>query len=198
LRIISGSARGRNISSPKAKQGRGPIRPTTDRTREALFNIIGQDKIQGALVLDLFAGTGALGLEAVSRGAESAIFVDKHQTALNLVAFNAEQCDLYDSCRILKRDLLKGLRFLKNFLKKSAARGEIRKERLDLVFLDPPYEKFEASHYLRQLQEYELLDEQALVLFEDRATADLPEEVDLLHLSDKRQYGSTGVWFYSY
>lgn len=106
MRIIAGIARGRKLISPGAKGGENEIRPTSDRAREALFNILGND-VCGARVLDLFAGTGALGLEALSRGADSALFIDKSQSAIGMINKNIQLTGFSDKVTILKRDLSK-------------------------------------------------------------------------------------------
>ena len=149
------------------------------------------------MVLDLFAGTGALGLEALSRGAAHAVFVDKYQHATSLVQQNAEKCGLRDSCHIIKRDLTKGLRFLHGFVEKITENPSSIAQKFDLIFLDPPYEKVKAQFFLSQLQRHHLIGSNSLVVFEDRSIAVLPESVDDLLLSDQRKYGDTGFWFYT-
>ena len=114
MRIIAGTARGRQLQTPsKSTAGYSGqlIRPTADRSREALFSIIGQE-IKGATVLDLYAGTGALGLEALSRSAKRVVFVDNNPHAIKLIEKNIELCGFSDQTLVLKRDLSKGLSFL--------------------------------------------------------------------------------------
>ncbi|NOQ66626.1 MAG: methyltransferase, partial [Desulfobacterales bacterium] len=110
MRIIGGTARGRRLQTPlnNTVTSAQPIRPTAERAREALFSIIGQE-VKGATVLDLFAGTGALGLEALSRSAQQAVFIDNNLHALQLVGKNIELCGFSDRALVLKRDLSKGL-----------------------------------------------------------------------------------------
>src|SRR5210317_1413655 len=108
-----------------------PIRPTSDRAREALFNIIGEE-IRDAVVLDLFAGTGALGLEALSRSARRAVFVDSSSQAVRLINKNIDLCGFSDRTLVLKRDLSKGLYFLEKQLPESE---------FSIIFVDPPYRK---------------------------------------------------------
>jgi 16S rRNA (guanine966-N2)-methyltransferase len=188
MRIISGRSRGRKLHTPKEIRGKAPlIRPTSDRAREALFNIIGQ-RIVGAKVLDLFAGTGAFGLEALSRGAEQVVFVDDSQYACSLIAENCKLCQEESAARILRRDLRKSPAFIKKMIEDRA---------FDLVFMDPPY----GQGFIRNLlyffgKESALLGDQSLLIVEEVHDADLPEESQGLVLQDCRIYGKTGFWFY--
>jgi 16S rRNA (guanine966-N2)-methyltransferase len=188
MRIISGRSRGRTLLSPKETKGKDPlIRPTSDRAREALFNIIGQ-RVAGARVLDLFAGTGAFGLEALSRGAAQAVFVDDSSYACALIAENCRLCREEESVIILRRDLRKIPTFM---VKISVERP------FDLVFMDPPY----AKGFVRNLlfffgQEPSLLAPDALLIVEEVHDADLPAHSQGLALQDCRIYGKTGFWFY--
>ena len=123
MRILSGSARGRPLKGPK-----GPgIRPTADRVRETLFNVLGQ-YLEGGEVLDLFAGTGALALEALSRGAARAVLVDSGREALGLIRENAAALGFAERCEVLPSDALRALEHL-------GREGR----RFALVFADPPY-----------------------------------------------------------
>ena len=122
MRIIAGSARGRKLFSPEGMD----VRPTTDKVKESLFNII-QFEVPGARVLDLFAGTGQLGLEALSRGAEEAVFVDASGKSLAIVKKNAALCGFGEKARLVSGDAFAFL-----------ARGE---GPFDIAFLDPPYHK---------------------------------------------------------
>lgn len=195
MRIISGSARGRRLHSPGSPQTNRSIRPTSDRAREALFNIIGHEGIKSTSVLDLFAGTGALGLEALSRGAVSAVFVDKHSSALKLIHRNIVDCGFSSISSVIKRDLLKGLFF---FGEKNGTRSElIQGQPYDLVFLDPPYDLGRCEFFLSELQKYGLLKSESLVVYEDRSLHKLPDAVEGLVLCDQRKYGDTGFWFYN-
>ncbi len=125
MRIIAGGFKGRRINSPVTRG----IRPTIDRVREAVFSIIGEH-VGGALVLDLFAGTGAFGLEALSRGAKFCCFVDNGTESLGLIRANIELCGVRDKTRIIRADARSALHRL-----------EAEKQLFDLVFLDPPYGK---------------------------------------------------------
>ncbi len=188
MRIISGSSRGRKLHTPRESKGKQAlIRPTSDRAREALFNIIGP-QIAGAKVLDLFAGTGALGLEALSRGAEQVVVVDDSQYACALIAENIHLCQEEERSQILRRNLRKS----PGFLKKIAADRPF-----DLIFMDPPY----GQGFVRNLlyffgKEPELLAAHGMLIVEEVYDAELPEESQGLLLQDCRLYGKTGFWFY--
>lgn len=187
MRITGGTARGRSISGPKA--GCTLIRPTSDRVREALFSIIAA-KIPGSAVLDLYAGTGAFGLEALSRGAVAAVFVDQSKQALALIQDNLSRCAAGANAALLQLDLAKpdSIARLKNRLPAAM--------RFDLIFLDPPYEKNLAEKTATAAAESGLLQESGLLIAEERKTARLPEHCGPLRLTDQRSYGETGLWFY--
>jgi 16S rRNA (guanine966-N2)-methyltransferase len=189
LRIIGGRVKGRRLQSPamsKTKGANQPIRPTADRAREALFSIIGRE-IEGAKVLDLYAGTGALGLEALSRGADRVVFVDNNASALQIIRKNIELCGFYDQTAIFKQDLSKGLSLLTK---------DLSGETFQVVFVDPPYWKGLSDFMLKELAKSSLLVSQPLIVIEEDARAELPDAVENLTLIDRRRYGETGFWFY--
>lgn len=189
MRIISGRAKGRRLLTPAKVRERNSnllIRPTADRAREALFSIIGSE-IKKAAVLDLFAGTGALGLEALSRGADRAVFIDNSPKAVELIRKNIVLCNFTDQAVVFKRDLSKGLSFLADGLPEA---------HFSVVFADPPYRGRMAAAILEQLADSDLLSQEALVVIEDDSRADLPEQAGRLNCFDKRRYGDTGFWLY--
>ncbi len=188
MRIISGSARGRKLTSPP---GQGlSIRPTSDRAREALFNIIGSH-VEQAAVLDLFAGTGAMGLEAFSRGARSVTFVDNNRLALELIRKNIETCFPSAASRltIIQHDLRQGLP-LKLLQKKLLSP-------FDLVFLDPPYSQGLCQRILQDLDDHNLLAAGGLLVAEERAKEKLALRFATLELVDNRVYGEAAFWIFS-
>lgn len=162
------------------------IRPTADRAREALFSIIGRE-IENAVVLDLYAGTGALGLEALSRSAELGVFVDKSPQAVELINKNIELCGFSDRSFVFKQDLAKGLSFL---VKKFPGIS------FSIIFVDPPYRKGLAAKMLQELAQSELLSPDALIVVEEDALVELPVQTAGLTLNDRRRYGETGFWLY--
>lgn len=186
MRIIAGAAKGRRLFSPETRSKRQLIRPTSDRAREALFSIIGPF-VQNVLVLDLFAGTGALGLEALSRGARSTLFVDKNRSVTDLISRNIEKCGFSEASTVVKRDLTKGLSFLKKFTPPDG---------FTLVFLDPPYVKKMGHTVLFELGKGEFINNQCMVIAEDNSGEEFPDEIGILHLYDQRHYGDTGFWLY--
>ena len=145
MRIIAGSCKGRRLSTPRWVG----LRPTSDRLRETLFNILG-DKVVGRRVLDACAGTGALGIEALSRGAIHAVFVDRDPRAVNLIRQNVDKCGLSDRCSVVRGTLPRVLRRL-----------EI--SGFDLILLDPPYAADDTDAILGAVADY-LADDGLLVL----------------------------------
>jgi 16S rRNA (guanine966-N2)-methyltransferase len=176
MRIISGRFRGRNILTPADLS----IRPTADRVREAMFNILmSRIDFDGLKVLDLFAGTGALGLEALSRGAASAVLVDTGVEARGLIRDNIEAFGVAGVAKLLRRDA--------TALGPAGTMG-----RFDLIFLDPPYGSGLAARALVSARENGWLAEDATIVVEDGAEAvvTLPEGFVLV---DRRVYGAAAV-----
>ncbi len=185
MRITGGSARGRKLSVPRSDL----IRPTCDRVREALFNIVGQ-RIAGCRVLDLFAGTGAVGIEALSRGAAYVLFVDRSLEAGRLIEANLRACIPKPRAGFVQCNLetTTDLHPLYAHLESGA--------RFDLVFMDPPYHCNLAQPVLAMVAAAGILAEGALIVVEEHRRATLPETVTSLALTDRRRYGETGLWFY--
>jgi 16S rRNA (guanine966-N2)-methyltransferase len=183
MRITGGQTKGRLLANPKGQN----IRPTSDRVREAIFNIIGQD-LSGVKVLDLFAGTGSLGLEALSRGALQALFIDNSPQSLRLIRKNLALCGFQDSGFVVRRDLRKGIILTR------ALEGEL----FDLVFLDPPYGKNLIPLLLEELSRKGLLSSEARVIAESSKTEGLPVAMGNLHTVDTRLYGDTKISLYAY
>ena len=183
MRIISGSARGRRLLSPKNSL----IRPTADRVKESLFNILNVliAGYENCRVLDIFAGTGNLGLEALSRGATSAFFIDSHKESVALVIKNLRMLGCEDKGRVIEREALAALRSL-----------EKREVPFQLVFIDPPYRKGLAERVLEYLAASALIDENSLVIVEISSGELLPTEFDTLREFDRRVYGDTAIAFF--
>lgn len=179
MRIIAGFLKGRPLAAVKGK-----IRPTSDKVREAVFSILGPAVLE-ARVLDLFAGTGALGLEALSRGASSAVFVEEHPASLAVLRRNIERLGLGDRTEVLPLPVQAGLR-------KLAARGAV----LDLAFLDPPYGGGLAAAALADLAAARILSPGAWVVVEHSRRETPPEGAGALQAMDLRRYGDTRVAFY--
>jgi len=187
LRITGGSARGRKLVTPKS--GQALIRPTCDRVREALFNILAS-RIAGSKVLDLFAGTGAIGIEALSRGAAFALFVDQATEAGRLIETNLRTCFPQPMAAFVQLNLATATHFqpLQNRMPPAT--------RFDLVFMDPPYQKHLAEHVLTVVEKTDLLAANALVVVEEHRSVILPAMVGSLTVLDHRRYGETGIWIY--
>jgi 16S rRNA (guanine966-N2)-methyltransferase len=180
MRIVGGRLRGRALAAPKTQA----IRPTSDRLRESLFNILAHaygDPASGARVLDLFAGTGALGLEAISRGAAFCLFVDDGAEARALIRQNVEALGLGMVTRVFRRDATN-----------LGAAHPV--EPFGLVFLDPPYRKGLAVPALAALRDGGWLEPEALVVVEDAADAELAAPAGYAEL-ERRTYDDTMIVF---
>jgi 16S rRNA (guanine966-N2)-methyltransferase len=182
MRIVGGKLKGRVLQGP----GSNAIRPTSDRLRETLFNILAHsygNPVEDALILDVFAGTGALGIEALSRGARFALFVDESAKACTIVRANVEALGLSGAARILRRDT-------RNLGQMAEQEGS------NLVFLDPPYGKGFVPPTLKALRDGGWLCKDALLVIEEGADADvgLPDGFVAL---EKRLFGDTQLVFAS-
>ncbi|MGP1470470.1 MAG: 16S rRNA (guanine(966)-N(2))-methyltransferase RsmD [Schwartzia sp. (in: firmicutes)] len=173
MRIITGTARGARLKAPKGID----TRPTADRVKESLFSILGE-RVRGARVLDLFAGTGGLGLEALSRGAVAAVFVDR--ATIPLIRDNAAHTHLLENARFLRQDVFSAVSFL-------AAAGE----RFDLIFCDPPYEQGLWQRVLSALDGSPLLSSGALLMVECGAGESAIPPLSALSLRRAVGYGRT-------
>jgi 16S rRNA (guanine966-N2)-methyltransferase len=176
MRIVGGEFRGRPLAAPRSQS----IRPTTDRTREALFNVLAhrfQEKLAGARVLDLFAGTGALGLEALSRGASHCLFIEKSAEGRGLIRTNVEAFGLQGRTKIFRRDAT-GL----------GDAGTIGP--FGLVFADPPYGRGLGELALRSALKGGWLEPDALFVVEEAASAQFVPDGEFSVL-DERSYGET-------
>ena len=175
MRIITGSARGCRLKTPK---GADVTRPTADRVKESLFNILGQ-MVAGRKVLDIFAGTGNLGLEALSRGAESAVFVDK--ATAKLIAENLQFTRLQEKGIVRSGDVFAEL-----------SRQAAGKAEFSLIFCDPPYHKGLWQQALRQIDASDgLMAENGILVVEHGAEENEIPELSRLQLVHNRRYGHT-------
>jgi len=182
LRIIAGELRGRRLRTAAGLE----TRPTADRTREAIFNILGP-AVRGAHVLDLFAGTGAFGIEALSRGAASALFIEMGREALAVLALNIQACGLAGRTAAIRWDAARNLDCLRS-----------REPEFRLVFLDPPYRQGLVAPTLSHLRAVRCLAQGARLVVEHGAADPLPELGEAYLLQDQRRYGKTLVSFLSY
>jgi 16S rRNA (guanine966-N2)-methyltransferase len=179
VRVIGGSLRGRRLTAPAGLA----TRPTADRIRESIFNILA-GRIEAKRVLDLFAGTGALGIEALSRGAANAVFVDQAKIALTALRRNLRALDLEDRARVCHWNILKNLNCL-----------AAERPGFDLVFMDPPYETHAMEPALASLAASGALTPGACIVLEHSAREPLVIPVAELVLKDQRRFGKTLVSF---
>lgn len=177
MRIIGGEYRSRLIEMPKGVD----IRPTQDRVREAIFNILSD--VNDKRVLDIFAGSGAFGIEAISRGASHTTFVDNNAKCIETIKTNIESLNMQD----YQYDLFKGNAFA------ILPRLEKEAERFDLVFLDPPYYKDMARKCLICLDYYDILSPNTLIVVEHFKKDSLETDLETLVLEKERLYGDTAI-----
>lgn len=182
MRVISGTLKGRKLVSFRGRH----IRPTADRVREALFNIL-SFSWEGKDVLDLFAGTGGLGIEALSRGASSAVFVEHHPQARAVLEKNVDALALGSRCHIIKLGVEEGIR---HFTRK--------KQSFDVIFLDPPYGTGLADSTLHLCARSAILREDGVLVVEHHAREAVASDYGVLCLSDRRQYGETVISFFAH
>lgn len=177
MRVISGTARGRRL---KELQGMD-TRPTTDKVKEALFNII-QFDIEGRKILDLFAGTGQLGIECLSRGAASAVFVDRRADAVKLIRENLKATSLTEKGRVVSGD---SMEFLKSI-----------REKFDIIFLDPPYEAGLLEPAIAHIAKFDILSPHGIIVAEHPANKALPALDAPYRLHRSYRYGKIALTIY--
>jgi len=183
--VIAGTAGGLRLEYPKEVK----IRPTADRVREAIFNILA-GQVDDARVLDLYAGTGAFGIEALSRGAAHCLFIEKHRGCIAAINENLRKTGFTDRATVIA---FNASRFPGSM--------EIR-EPFDIVFLDPPYRisqncetGSEIAQLMQRIHSHGLLAPGGIIVLEHASNAVVPDALGLLAVSDRRDYGSTGVTF---
>lgn len=182
MRIISGKARGRKLIPPATME----TRPTLDRVKEAMFSMI-LGYIPGAVVIDVFAGTGSLGLEAASRGAKEVYLVDKSPITFPLLKENVENLKFSDFCFPLNMDSYEALRSL-----------AIKDKIFDLIFIDPPYCKEMIPEAMKIIKENNLLQKGGLIVTKIDTIEEIYEGYENITLTQSRKYGNTTVCFYKY
>jgi 16S rRNA (guanine(966)-N(2))-methyltransferase RsmD len=182
MRVIAGTSRGVPLFTPPGNE----IRPTLDRVRESLFNVL-MHRTEGCRFLDLFAGTGANGIEALSRGAASAVFVDQDAKSIELVQRNLQKTRLEANAVCQRLQLPAGLTTI----------GREGCPPFDIVFCDPPYAFSDYVALLTEVQTQQLLAEGAVVIVETFAAKELPQQIGVLTLERRRVYGDTALSFFS-
>lgn len=177
MRVITGKARGIQLKTPEGMQ----TRPTADRVKEALFSII-QFELPGAKVLDLFGGTGQLGIEALSRGAASAVFVDASENACKLIRENLRRTKLEGQGRVVRSDYME-------FLKRN-------REHYNIILLDPPYAEVFLENALKCIAEIDILETDGIIITERPLDKELPWENEGYQRSRDYKYGKTLLTVY--
>ena len=175
MRVITGTARGRRLKTPEGMD----IRPTTDNVKESVFNIL-QFDIEGRRVLDLFAGTGQLGIECLSRGAREVVFIDQSRDAVKIVKDNLKACGF--SAPVLQQDAISYLNSCGKF---------------DLIFVDPPYDAGLYKTVLEKINSIDILSEGGIILCESRRETEIPEMQAPYHLRKEYRYGKVKLSLYS-
>ena len=177
MRVVGGIAKGRRLKALKGLN----IRPTSDKVKESIFNILG-DKIIDAIFLDLCAGTGGIGIEALSRGAKETLFVENNQRAVKLIKENLSLCKLENNSKVVCDD---AVRFL-----------EDSDKRFDIIFFDPPYKSDLFEKAMIVFDRKELLNNNGILIIEHNSKTTLPEETNSLILLKKYKYGDTTLSLY--
>ncbi len=182
MRVIGGSARGRRLAAPRGER----VRPTADRVKEALFSILTSlmGNLEGLKVLDIFAGTGNLGIEALSRGCSEAVFVDSHRESAAVIRQNLTQLGFADRSRVV--------------VTKAAAALQLLAEEnpFHIIFLDPPYRLGLAEVILEKLAASPLVTRNTIIVAESDAGEEFPGEFGPLRQFDRRVYGDTALTFF--
>lgn len=183
MRVISGTARGRRLSTFKGRN----IRPTSDRAREALFSIL-QSRIGSfthTTVLDLFAGSGALAIEALSRGADKAFMVEKSQVSTNIIRENLNICHFTERANVIVEDAIRSL-------------SRFKSNDFDIIFLDPPYGQGLAEAAIKQIVRLQLLKEDGILCAETGTDEQLEDTYGDLQQIVQRRYGSIMISLYRF
>lgn len=175
MRVISGDFKGHPLKSVPTQS----TRPTTDKVKEALFQIIGP-YFESGYCLDLFAGSGGLGIEALSRGIEKAVFVDKHPKAIQTIHTNLRQLGIEDRAEVYRTDAFRAI--------KAAGKRQLM---FKLIFLDPPYTKISYEKLMDGIAANGLLSEQGIIVCEHEANEVLPAQYDQFVAIKQEIYGST-------
>lgn len=182
MRIIGGKHRGTKLYTLEGQD----TRPTLDRVKESLFNIL-SPKLHDAIVLDLFAGSGALGLEATSRGAKKVFLCDNAKKAMHIIEQNVDKIKPKSEIQLLRLDYLKALAFL-----------EKKHEKIDIIFLDPPYLTDFSQKACEQILAYDLLSPNGIIVIETDRKDEIIEDINKMNgfdIYDQRKYGRVELIF---
>jgi len=182
MRIVAGKNKGKRLKAPKDLS----VRPTSEKVREALFDILGIS-VEETCFLDLFAGTGAVGIEALSRGAKKVIFVEKEQKCIKIIKDNLEKTENNQNAVVYKIDFIYGLKLLAR-----------KKYLLDYIFLDPPYNRGLVNVSLLEISKLPILKHNGLVIAQHYKKEKVMENINNLSLHNQRRYGECYLSFYDY
>jgi len=182
MRIVAGKNKGNILKSPKDLS----VRPTSEKVREALFDILGAS-VEETFFLDLFAGTGAVGIEALSRGVKNVIFIEKEQKCIKIIRDNLKKTENSQNAVVYKIDFLSGLKLL--------ARRNIL---LDFIFLDPPYNRGLVNISLLEISKLHILRHNGLLIAQHYKKEKIMENLNNLRLYNQRRYGECYLSFYEY
>ncbi|MDD6920283.1 MAG: 16S rRNA (guanine(966)-N(2))-methyltransferase RsmD [Eubacteriales bacterium] len=177
MRVITGKYRGRRLESPWNDE----TRPTSDKVKEALFSILQMD-IDGAVFCDVFAGSGGIGIEALSRGAQECYFIEASNEACKLLSGNIKKCEIEEPYQVLKGDFRAGL-------------NRIGKK-IDILFMDPPYENDLEIEALEIIASEEIMSENGIIVVEHSNHTVLPEEIGRFSKYKSKKYGKIALSFY--
>lgn len=180
LRVISGKVRGLKLNAPKNED----VRPTTDRVKESLFNII-NSYIMDSKVLDLFAGTGSLGIECLSRGAKECVFVDISKESISIVKSNIKKARVENESSIINSDFNDAIKKL-----------QVQNKKFDVIFMDPPYYKDMFVKALESIDNAKLLEYEGIIIIEHDTKDTFPERIGSLEKNRSKKYGNTTLTFY--
>ena len=182
MRVVAGSQKGRRLKKPEGQD----LRPTSARVREALLSILAH-RTQGARVLDLYAGTGALGLESLSRGAHRVVFVENHVASAQILRENVTRCGHDERCVVMTQDA-------ETFLTAPPSCGE--PPAFDIVFADPPYHTTDLTRLLERLSRSGTIASQGMVILEHFFKHPVPSQIGALTQTRQSRYGDTMLTFY--
>ena len=179
MRIISGKARGTKLYTLEGTN----TRPTLDRVKESIFNII-QNEIEGAIVLDLFAGSGAIGLECLSRGAKKAVLCDKSKEAIEIIKKNIEKTHMEEKAKIINADF-------------ETCLDKVKDEQFDIIYIDPPYVTDYIFKSLKKIKEIGIVKKESIIIVETDDEQRILKEIGNIEIKivDKRKYGRATIIF---
>ncbi|HEX3011322.1 MAG TPA: 16S rRNA (guanine(966)-N(2))-methyltransferase RsmD [Syntrophomonadaceae bacterium] len=181
MRVIAGKAKGKRLKAPPGDN----TRPITDMIKEALFNVLGE-RVEGALFLDLFAGSGSVGIEALSRGAETVVFIDNNAAAVGVIRENLNNCRMTEGFEVYRNDVFRAINIL-----------QTRGSKFDLVYVDPPFTNTEIfDKVLKVLDKADILNQNGSMVIRTFRKKTLPVRLDHLFKYRHNDYGESVLHYY--